>query len=197
MTYAPTAEQFLTSYQPAEDDETVLGALDAHDPLASMAESLHTIAAALAGGTPVLGELVEAGPTSGSSALDDIVRELKEQHQALTEEHADLEDQHRALYALLADVEKVVAPSTSKLANAVRAAITAWRNPEVPAEPAGPVDEAGEPLEHPAHDAPLEEWQAYALACGATEADLAGANRSRIRTLLGIPQPVEPPADPE
>jgi hypothetical protein len=120
----------------------------------------------------------------------------------LVEAHADLESKHRALFGLLADVEKIVKPSTSKLANAVRDAITAWRNPGVPgvasehnplensepgplenSEPTPvpenlPVPSAAEPgnsqeaLALPAADAPVEAWRDYARSAYAVPGDV-------------------------
>lgn len=54
--------------------------------------------------------------------------------------------------------------------------------------PTGP-EEGYEPVAQPAHDAPVEEWRAYARALGFAGPDIDKANRSVIRTTLGIAQP--------
>lgn len=100
----------------------------------------------------------------------------------------DLEAKHAELYDVLAQVEKIVAKSTSKVSLDVKAAINAWRNPDAaPAEPAG--DEP-EPMAQPAPDAEVEEWRAYARSLGYAGAPVEQGNRSQIRTLLGVEQPV-------
>lgn len=109
---------------------------------------------------------------------------LRQRYDDLDQAYADLEDKHQSLFELLADVEKIVMPSTSKLANSVREAITRWRNPEVPGQP--------EPTGPPAADAGVEAWREYARTVGITpdEPDaLDSMNRSQIRTMLGIEQP--------
>lgn len=190
MTTTPTPEEFLALTDPEDDTDEVTPTgvrswpppgfdrafVLPPDPLQSIAESLRILAAAV--------EKHDA-----DEAADDAQRE---RYDRLDQEYADLEDKHRSLYELLADVEKIVKPSTSKLANSVREAINRWRNPEVPVV----VDEAVEPpaavpekiWETPAHDADVEEWRAYARSCGYVDevTDLNQMNRSQIRTLLGI-----------
>lgn len=150
-----TPEQFMT--QTTEPDEDVFepDTVPSVDPLESIAESLRVVADSLTG-------------------------QHDEALQAAREQYDDSEAKYADLYRLLADVEKLVAPSTSKLANGVREAIARWRNPVV--EP-----EAVEPDPNlPAHDAPVEEWRLFARAHGHTVGEM---NRSQIRTLLGIEQP--------
>lgn len=123
MTYLPTPEQFLAEPSTDEDDFEEV----ALDPLTSIAASLERIASSYTVGERVSSEYV--GETCSTCA------EVEERRQRLNEEYDDLEDKHRALYELLADVEKIVAKSTSKVSLEVKAAINAWRNPEVPVEP--------------------------------------------------------------
>lgn len=233
MSYTLTPEQFLAQVGTDEDDDETLPA----DPLTSIATSLEVIAS----------RIVE------HAAAEQAETDAQERYDSLDQAYADLEDKHQALYTLLADVEKIVAPSTSKLANSVREAITRWRNPE-PVEPpeqgespepervghnpfakseqdepdadgdakivesavrcgaceryfadqdlldrhactAAVPSGSTEPVwEHPADDAPVEEWRAYARSArGQTngESSIDTMNRSQIRTLLGITQPVE------
>ena len=164
----PTPEQFLAQTDP-EDLEEDAGPVD---PLTSIAGSLQQLVAYMSG------DLAEAATDVQLSAKEEL---------------ADLEDKHRALYDLLAQVEKIVAPSTSKLANSVREAIAAWRNPEAPAPAEAPapvpVENAAEMgLAMPGPDADVETWARYAESLGH---EVPGhMNRSQIRTLLGIAQPV-------
>lgn len=184
MSTTPTVEQFLT--QPDDHGPEEPGAAESAaasqpvpedgfsapigDPLESIAHSLHRLTEL------VVRRDAEQEPMVSAEAYD-----------GLSQEHADLEDKHRALFELLADVEKIVSKSTSKLADSVREAIATWRNPE-PA-PSENATEMG--LEQPAHDAPVEEWRAYArhLGHGRTGAafnELDQMNRSQIRTAMGI-----------
>lgn len=50
-------------------------------------------------------------------------------------------------------------------------------------------EEGHEPVAQPVHDAPVEEWRAYARHLGYAGPDIDKANRSMIRTTLGIAQP--------
>jgi hypothetical protein len=184
MNAVPTPEEFLRQTEPDEDegDEAVLPGVD---PLTSIASSLSTAVALLL----------------KHDTANEADAEADRRYLELDQAYADLEDKHRELFALLADVEKIVAPSTSKLANSVREAIARWRNPEVPAEeqPSPSVEDyarstaaaVGLP-EWPANDADVEEWRDYARTVrGLTpqgESSIDQMNRSQIRTLLGIPQ---------
>lgn len=199
MTTTPTPEQFLTDAGFADEDDQELQHVqefagefvDTGNPLESIAASLRSLVG-----------MVETH--RAEEAADD---EAERRYLDLDQAYADLEDKHQALYGLLADVEKIVAPSTSKLANSVREAITRWRAPEAGAEPVVEPDGVpaavqcpacaryfadaelldGHHCTGPAPDADVEAWRAYALALGA-EGDLSQMNRSQIRTLLGIPQ---------
>ena len=128
----PTPEAFMAQQADPEDDvyetqptsplvgisEHVIEVRSTQDELLrTMAEGMQTILAMLEAQDPT---------------------ELQQRYDRLSQEYDDLEHKHQSLYELLADVEKIISKSTSKLANGVREAITAWRNPEVPAaEPDG------------------------------------------------------------
>lgn len=158
MTTAPTAEEFLSMQDAEEDDSDYvdvvltrppgpdsdfveledpqgrgLGAssgaewVDRGDgfavlripvsasPLDSIAHSLRTIAASM-GGESLTAELVTGA----------------DEEAAWRAEYDDLYEKYNALFGLLADIEKIVKPSTSKVSLEVKAAIDAWKNPEVP-----------------------------------------------------------------
>lgn len=188
MTAAPSLGQFMTAQPDPEDDVD----FTAPDPLTSIAHSLDRMLA-----------IVEH-------------HELEETEAGrLREAHDDLDAKYDALVQLVLEIEEIVKPSTSKLANSVRAALGRWSGAtgtapiEEPAEvppgdPAadpvvepgeGPApDEVPEPIEEPGavdgpphKDADVEAWRAYAVAQGVTD-DLSRHNRSQIRTLLGITQ---------
>ena len=168
MNQTPTVEQFLAE-QSTEDDDFLEEALS--DPLASIADSLRQLT-----------EIVvrRDGVDAAEEAQDQEAEQLR---QGL----ADLEDKHRSLFELLAEVEKIVKPSTSKVSLEVKAAIEAWKNPAVEN-----ASESG--LKQPAHDAPVEEWRTYARLLGHGRTgpafnELEAMNRSQIRTMLDIEQP--------
>lgn len=115
MTQAPTIEQFLAMRDNEDDVELEYGHAD---PLTSIAESLRTIAAGMSG------EALPAAQVDSESESETV--------RSLSEELDDLKAKHRALFGLLADVEKLIKPSTSKLALGIGAAIDAWKNPEIP-----------------------------------------------------------------
>lgn len=177
MTTAPTAQEFL-AMQSTEDDVE----LEHVSPLESIAESLRMIAVGM-GGEVFSAELVQESPSD-----------------RLQEAFDDLEDKHRSLFDLLAEVERIVKPSTSKVSLDVKAAIDRWKSPEVPtteqveAETV-PVENAAEMgLPQPDHDADAEVWRAYARQLGHGRTgpafnELNQMNRSQIRTMLGIEQP--------
>lgn len=205
---ALTPEAFMTQTDPEDDLDTL--APETRDPLESIAHSLGLLASL-------------AVRRDNADTADG---ELQQRYAELDQAHADLEDKHRSLFELLAEVEKIVMPSTSKLANSVREAITRWRNPEVPeqAETADTSDEgmanrlvppavqctaclryfADQALldQHactaeaseapPAQDADVDTWRAYARRVHGVDAGTAidGMNRSQIRTMLGVEQPV-------
>lgn len=145
---APTPEQFLAETGTDEDDfDTEPVQLpDLHTPptpdlaLGSIATSLRMLVDIFTVGDQLVS-------TRDAEAADLHGEEIR----LLGEAYDDLEAKHRSLYDLLADVEKIVKPSTSKLANSVRDAINAWRSPvieDVP--PAQPVDPAPPAVVNPA-----------------------------------------------
>lgn len=161
---AITPEQFMTLIEPDEEElepfeRDVLTEWSEEPPLASIAAALRRIETKL--------------DQQGEGGVVDTLREA----------YDDLEAKHAELYALLEEVEALLKPSTSKLANSVRDAITRWRAPEVPVAPDSDL------VVMPTHDAPVEEWRLYANTLGYIEPAVDLMNRSQIRTLLGIEQP--------
>lgn len=124
MTVTPTAEQFLSEPQPDEPDDdfpccstpAITAAVHRADPLESIAASLQTIAASID---------TQTGAAKVHTELEEVLEETRE-------ERDDWEDKHRVLADLIHEIEVIVKPSTSKLANTVREAIGRWRAPEVP-----------------------------------------------------------------
>lgn len=195
---------------------------------------------------------IEAASETEEPAGGDYYEELR----FVSEQYADLEAKHGTVLALIEEIRGIVKPSTSKVSLAVKAAIDAWADPQVPAgepdepevpgEPenpsteesngspydacsisqtaergawicsrgrghdgphrafrdselmaewdrlsSGPSAEGGSPAGAPAADASVEEWRAYARILGyQLRADVDTMNRSQIRTMLGIEQPV-------
>jgi hypothetical protein len=167
MTHIPTVEQFLADQSNVDETE-----FEHADPLQSIADSLRQL----------VGSVVEHDTEESPD-------------QRLKQAFDDLEAKHQTLWLLLAEVEKIVKPSTSKVSLEVKAAIEAWKSPEI-SEQAEPVAEpvpASNATEmgysHPAHDADVEEWRTYARVLGYQGKDVDQANRSQIRTMLGIEQP--------
>lgn len=174
MTTTPTAEAFLSTPYPDEPDEDVLESLPA-DPLESIAASLGLL-------------------TSIIVRRDNEDREDDETRQALDQadaEHAELLHENERLRQLITDTLKICKPSTSKLANNIRALLEV-DTVTAPAEPDGGGEE--DELVQPALDAPVEEWRTYARAFAeahdwpVNEEVLGSSNRSQIRTMLGISQ---------
>lgn len=151
----PTPEEFLAQRtDPDEDDcpDDLAG-----DPLVSIARSLEAIALAV------------ASRQEGSSELA-----------SLRSEYDEVERLHDAKQALIEQVLAICKPSTSKLANNIRAAI----EPPVAVPPSGAESPPGPPV----RDADVEEWRGYARSLGYNGPDIDTANRSQIRTMLGIDQ---------
>lgn len=130
--------------------------------------------AAVTGLLAVLVDHEEAGGKAEAStaAYDELEVEVRQ-----VEELASRRQQ------VIDDILAAVKPSTSKLADKVRAiaeeAFQAATDPGPPAEPA--------PDAPPADDAPVDEWRAYARS--RTDVEVTGvdtANRSQIRTMLGL-----------
>lgn len=189
----PTPEDFLTDQHAGEDEPECI------DPLVSIADSLS--------------RLVEAMAWSGTdeaAAADQNYTQLEKTYEELDQRYDDLLE-------LVDEIEALIKPSTSKLANSVRAAIQTWREPEQThseLEPAGsgpspyrdpvpvtderpvPASNAGEMgLPQPSPEDDVEQWRTYArhLGHGRTGPafnELEAMNRSQIRTLLGIEQPM-------
>lgn len=165
-----TPEQFLAMPSDPEDDQEQAPPLD---PLESIAFSLRFLV-----------DRFEAEHATETPLTEGIV--TREEFDELAQAYDDLEAKHDLLRALVEEIEGIVKPSTSKLANQVRAAVQRWRAPEVPAaEPSADVV--------PADDAPVEAWRAYARNVrnmSGGESSIDSMNRSQIRTMLGIEQPV-------
>lgn len=199
MTVAPTPEQFLAQTEPDDEDHELDGPFDMgvgafmevspfdwpNGPLESIAESLRKIAGSYVQVELAGTELEVCGVCPG-----------------LNEAYDDLDAKSRVLFELVEEIEGLIKPSTSKLANSVREAIARWRAPVVePVVGAPQCASCGryfadqDLLERhdctgvPANDAPVEEWRAYAEAQGYPEGTVIDQmNRSQIRTLLGVPQ---------
>lgn len=179
MSIVPTPEEFLTTYeQPDEPEEIEL------EPLESIADSLRCLVAVM---KPQEGIVL---PTDYETVSDEYAPAVLEEasKQAAEEDRDDWEDKHRALSELVMAISAIVKPSTSKVSLEVKAAIERWTNPQP--EPAEETS-GSEPLDQPAHDAPVEEWRAYARSYGYTGYDVDKCNRSQIRTMLGIEQPMD------
>lgn len=201
MITAPTPEQFLA--QPVDADE------DADDFTAPHGDS----AAYLASIADSLQRLVAV--SEGHAEQEVAEKRHRAAYDELDRAYADLDRKFDALNDLVEEVLEVCKPSVSKLANQVRETIARHREPETPspaqddvASSAPAVDEAapvgmptpdvqqraGEGPGLPAHDAPVEAWRAYARSVtGSPEGTFIDSmNRSQIRTMLGIEQPVAP-----
>jgi hypothetical protein len=133
MTATPTADEFMTHIDVEDDDleptpavvppaappaPVTPGALDPGLALASVVSSLEVIAQAFTAAAGFAEERTELGA----------------ERDGLREQLADLEAKHGVLLGALADVQKAVRPSTSKLAHAVRDALKRWTDPEPAAE---------------------------------------------------------------
>jgi hypothetical protein len=168
----PTPEQFLAAPPDPDEDEEPAAPVE---PLESIAGSLRYL-------------VDRYDAEHAEEKLSDTLRE----------EYDDLDSKYAAAFEVIEQIEATVKPSTSKLANSVRAVIGRWKNPKV--EPVNtqravePVDEEPETppviatLE-PEPDADVEAWRAYARGRGYQDADVDRMNRSQIRTMLGIEQP--------
>lgn len=198
MSTTPSVETFLAERYPDDDLDDEALEVYAGDPLQSIAQSLSRL-------TEILVR------RDAQSEAEDQAEQLTEQ---LDRDYAELLEQYQAKAALLEKVLVICKPSTSKLANAIRAAVEPEAEPVEPTEPAQPTDaEApGEQIvtgavqcpaclllfvdndfldrheckARPANDAPVEDWRAYAKTMGHEYPYLDTANRSQIRTMLGI-----------
>lgn len=140
----------------------------------------------------------------------DAAKALYREREMLAEQLDASMERAAAQQRLIDQVLEVVKPSTSKLANSVRAVLqpSAEGTVEPPKDepPATPVAETPAPVaavaeqqpQQPAQafelgpDATVESWREYARILGHGDEKVAGLNRSQIRTLLGVPQPVAP-----
>lgn len=203
MTLTPA--EFLA--QPSDPEED----LEPEQPtssLESIAESLRTLAGYFA-----RQEVDEDRNCAHAHAYADI-----------EQENARLESLHDQKQALIDEVLALCKPSTSKLANAIRAVLEPVvvpekakfagfitdEQPEQPAEGVAPVDfkidasEVATAAISSAVDrgqafelgpnASVEDWRAYARMFGHTGPDVDQANASQIRTLLGLPHPTAQPS---
>lgn len=205
---APTPEAFLAEPSTDEDDYEETPTIDGNDvlagpltlsggftvgldsmhvlppdPLESMAASLRQIVDVMTGG---------GGP---AQLISDLEKEVSE-----------IEALHDAKQQLIEDVLTICKPSTSKLANSIRAVLEPVVAPPgvegVGSEPdtsradataedyARATAEATGIPRWPAHDADVEEWRSYARDL-LPDHDVSTMNRSQIRTALNIPQPTE------
>lgn len=172
----------------------------------------------LAGAVDEIGETYAVAPT-GEDGLRARITELEaelSQLDVLLTTRTDVAD---LMSAQLDEIRAVVKPSVSKLANAVRAVLdggepaqpesTGPTEPEAVDQPQEPVaqptgaptpDEAqqavpsqaaaaGAPAATPAPNAPIEDWRAFARSLGYQGSDVDWANRSQIRTMLGLAHP--------
>lgn len=199
--HIPTPEQFLSF--PSDPDEDV----DDLDPIADLERRVATLEALAADSVP--GTLYDQAIADGNADHGDAIR--------VEAELTRLQERVMDKQALIDEVLAAVKPSTSKLANKIRE-ILAPQTPspapdaspsEPPAPPASPAADEGDRHgqasagegssqvvlgqvgEHPpAHDADVEEWRAYARQRGVYVTGLDTMNRSQIRTMLGIEQPV-------
>lgn len=170
------------------------------DPLTSIATSLEKI----------------AGSFERASADNDELMECRQRVADLEAEVAEIEALHDAKQELIERTLAVCKPSVSKLAIAVREVLEpVVVPPAAEPHPSGPqctncqryfADQelldlhacaalpAPIPVENavemghavPAHDAGVEEWRAYARSLGYSSPKVDNANRSQIRSLLGI-----------
>lgn len=142
--------------------------------------------------------------------------ELEQRVTDLSQENAAYTEQAALLEQRIAETLEAIRKSTSKVANQVRDILQPEPLAPAPGEPdLEPLSDAhplppgpqcpgceryfadAELLERhecsarqqqPAHDAPIEEWVAYAQARG-LDVDPGKANRSQIRTMLGLAHP--------
>lgn len=256
--HAPSPAEFLAGPSYDEDDLDY-EAPDTRTPLERLADlerRVTALAGLINGGfielTLPAEEPVFAAIEDAEEPETDVSQQLLGVNNDLREALADLQAKHGTVLALIEEIRGIVKPSTSKVSLAVKAAIDAWADPQVPAgEPEGgesticiqcgdtfpnvvalqthgtrkhganfdyrdptEQDGVGAPVQcdscnrfftdaerlalHncpmsqavPAADASVEEWRAYARGLGYTGSDVDTMNRSQIRTMLGIEQPV-------
>lgn len=205
MTTAPTVspEAFLADPAHAVGEES--------DPFTELERRVCALEDLLAGGQAPSSETVDA---EALSWMPQEISDLQGVVLAKTVELQDLEAKHLTLLAVVDEIGRIVKKSTSKVSLEVKAAIDAWANPQTPSPAAEPPHSEPQPEPIPAasteaiageglppmrrvdgvptHDAPVEEWRSYARAAhGVGEGTVIDTmNRSQIRTMLGIEQPV-------
>lgn len=152
---------------PTDARHWLAAAYEAPDPMAR-------VGAALCG---LLGTIVEqADPTA---ALPEEVREQLAERERMLEQIAQLESVQLHLDGVLDEILEVCGKSRAAALVKIREIITASRAPKASApEP--------EPAAVPAADASVETWREYAVSQGQPMSEVVGANRSQIRTLLGL-----------
>lgn len=207
-TPAPTPAEFLAQpYRDEEDEAPSVMADFVLSPIESIAYSLV--------------ELVEIVKRHESADSDAAYAEAS--YEELRHDYEVLEGERDALQVLIDEVLRICKPSTSKLANSIRAVLepapvveepsakdpadaekadagdpesdgVSWSfevvtPPEPSTEPAAP-QQPGQAFEL-GPNASVADWRAYARMFGHTDVDQADI--PAIRTLLGLPAPVEQP----
>lgn len=197
MTTTPSPEAFLAQpYDPDEEDAEPVDHAAAAPSLALISDALQAVV-----------RLLERQESAVGHALLDERNDLVSQLDATLAQAA-------AQQAQIDEVLALCKPSTSKLANSIRAVLdppevavveespaeteAAWEDgpsfaevhAEVPDEaPAAAQQEPPSQAFELGPNASVEDWRAYARMFGHTEVDTL--NRSQIRTLLGVPHPAE------
>ncbi|MDQ6524301.1 hypothetical protein RB608_11850 [Nocardioides sp. LHD-245] len=203
QTTIPTPAEFLLSSEPDEE------AYEPFEQNAARLDALERRVYALEaerGAQPIPAVLETAACTECA--------DFRSEAQTLRETYAEMGHAYAGAVELVEQIEGIVKKSSSKVSLEVKAAIEAWRSPAAEPEPEGEPaaegthtrtstdsgpdfcrecsDAAGDWMEWPCPAQPIEEWRAYARGLGYTGADVDTMNRSQIRTMLGIEQPVAP-----
>lgn len=200
-----------------EDTEPVFYADPLQEVASALTRMADSIAVAVRAGIGEEDETYAVDP-AGEAALRERITELEAELSELDDILTARTDRLTALGAQLDEIRAAVKPSVSKLANAVRAVLdggepaepetkapAAVEQPQEPvAQPTGAPtpDEAQQPNSDiqmapaasapaatPAPDAPVEDWRAFARSLGYQGSDVDAANRSQIRTMLGLAHP--------
>jgi len=175
----PTPEEFMAQRDTEELGEDQEGVAEL-DPLTSIAKSLQQLVAATAQST---------GGCTDCERLRAESIEMEEAWERATERAVLAESR-------LDRIAGVVKPSVSKLANQVREVLDPPGAVEA-AEPDGEPPVEAKLDAQPADDAEVEEWRAYARSRGYAGPDVDKANRSQIRSMLGIQHPATEVHNPE